>query len=162
MNCSIKNSNIVKCIRCVGRTKGNRTKSLRTASFFTQLGISISCGTIFKAAIYSKEGNYKIIPSSFLTCIRLKPELNISASYVAAYLRHKENSIISKGKTINKSSEKKSKIQLKLSDIYNIESPIASIKIQKEIDKLSSEATSLLKQSIEKTKRIENIIKKNS
>jgi hypothetical protein len=56
-------------------------------------------------------------------------------------------------------SDKKPKIQLKLSDIYNIEIPIVSSKIQKEIDKLSSEATSLLKKSIQKTKEIEDIIK---
>jgi hypothetical protein len=94
-----------------------------------------SRGTIFKVAIYSKDGNYKTIPSGFLTCIRLNPELNISVSYVAACLRHKENDITLRGKTIKKTIGKKPKIQLKLSDIYNIEIPIVSDKVQKEIDK---------------------------
>jgi hypothetical protein len=57
--------------------------------------------------------------------------LNISVNYVAAYLKHKENSIISMGKRIKNTSGKKPKIQLKLSDVYNIEIPIVSNKIQK-------------------------------
>jgi mRNA-degrading endonuclease RelE of RelBE toxin-antitoxin system len=118
-----------------------------------------SRGTIFKVSIYYKDGSYKTIPSGFLTCIRLNPELNISANYVVAYLRHKGNSIISKGKNIKNVSNKKPKIQLKLSDIYNIEIPIVSNKIQKEIDKLSSEATDYLKKNISKTREIEDMIK---
>jgi nitrate reductase NapAB chaperone NapD len=113
-------------------------------------------------AIYYKDGNCKTIPSGFLTCIRLNPELNTSVNYIAACLRYKEDSIISRSKTAKNTSNKKSKIQLKLSDIYNIEIPIASNKVQKGIDRLSSEATELLKQSIEKTKEIEGIVKKNS
>ncbi|MDR2426380.1 MAG: restriction endonuclease subunit S [Endomicrobium sp.] len=117
-----------------------------------------SRGTIFKVAIYAKDGNYKTIPSGFLTCIRINPELDISVNYVAACLRHKENSIISKCKTVKNIGNKKPKIQLKLADIYNIEIPIASNKVQKEIDKLSQEVTNFLKQRIEKTKKIENLI----
>ncbi|MDR3306495.1 MAG: restriction endonuclease subunit S [Endomicrobium sp.] len=118
-----------------------------------------SRGTIFKVAIYYKDGAYKTIPSGFLTCIRLNPELNISANYVAAYLRHKENNIImSNAKNVKKTSDKKPKIQLKLSDIYNIEISIVSSKVQKEIDRLSYEATDYLKQSIQKTQEIENLI----
>jgi hypothetical protein len=48
--------------------------------------------------------------------------------------------VISKGKTIEKSIGGKPKIQLKLADIYSIEIPLASNKVQKEIDKLLSEA----------------------
>ncbi|MDR3256308.1 MAG: restriction endonuclease subunit S [Endomicrobium sp.] len=124
--------------------------------------LTSSRGTIFKVAIYYREGSYKTIPSGFLTCIRLKLELNISANYVAAYLRHKENSIIiANAKNIKKTDDKKPRIQLKLSDIYNIEIPLVSSKIQKKIDKLSSEATDYLKQNIQKTKEIEKIIKCN-
>lgn len=118
-----------------------------------------SRGTIFKVAIFYKENIYKTIPSGFLTCIRLNPDLDISVNYVAAYLRHKENSIITGRKNIKKQADKKPKIQLKLSDIYNIEIPVVSDKIQKDIDKLSSEATSLLKESLQKTQEIENLIK---
>jgi hypothetical protein len=57
-------------------------------------------------------------------------------------------------KNIKKQIDKKPKIQLKLSDIYNIEIPIISSKLQKDIDKLSSEATSFLKNSIQKTEEI--------
>jgi hypothetical protein len=117
-----------------------------------------SRGTIFKIAVFQKEDTYKTIPSGFLTCIRLNPELNISVNYIAAYLRLKENSIIQSKKTIKKTSTNKPKIQLKLSDIYNIEIPMISAKIQKEIDKLSSEARSYLKKSIQKTKEIEKIV----
>jgi hypothetical protein len=120
-----------------------------------------SRGTIFKIAVFQKEDAHKTIPSGFLTCIRLNPELNISVNYIAAYLRHKESSIIQGNKGIKKISNKKPKIQLKLSDIYNIEIPIVSAKVQKEIDKLSSEASSYLKKSIEKTKEIENILKEH-
>ncbi|MDR0398670.1 MAG: restriction endonuclease subunit S [Endomicrobium sp.] len=118
-----------------------------------------SRGTIFKVAIFYKEDTYKTIPSGFLTCIRLNLDLNISFNYVAAYLRHKENSIIMGEKNIKKQIDKKPKIQLKLSDIYNIEIPIISNKVQKELDKLSSKATSLLKESLQKTQEIENLIK---
>jgi hypothetical protein len=62
-------------------------------------------------------------------------------------------------KNIKKQIDKKPKIQLKLSDIYNIEIPIISNKVQKELDKLSSKATSLLKESLQKTQEIENLIK---
>jgi hypothetical protein len=62
-------------------------------------------------------------------------------------------------KNIKKQIDKKPKIQLKLSDIYNIEIPIISNKVQKEIDKLSSKATTLLKESLQKTQEIENLIK---
>ncbi|MDR3306575.1 MAG: restriction endonuclease subunit S [Endomicrobium sp.] len=117
-----------------------------------------SRGTIFKVAIFNKEDTYKTIPSGFLTCIRLKPELNISVNYIAAYLRRKENSIITGEKNIKKTNDKKPRIQLKLTDIYNIEIPIISSKVQKEIDKLSSEATDYLKKSIQKTREIEDII----
>jgi hypothetical protein len=117
-----------------------------------------SRGTIFKVAIFYKEDAYKTIPSGFLTCIRLNPDLNISVNYVATYLRHKENSIIMGNKKTQKINDKKPKIQLKLSDIYNIEVPIVSDKVQKDIDKLSLEATSLLKKNIQKTKDIEKII----
>ncbi|MDR3275286.1 MAG: restriction endonuclease subunit S [Endomicrobium sp.] len=118
-----------------------------------------SRGTIFKVAIFQKQDNYKTIPSGFLSCIRLNPDLNISVNYVAAYLRHKESSIISASNSVKKSSVQNPKIQLKLSDIYNIEVPIVSNKIQKEIDKLSSEVIELLKKSIDKTKKIEEILK---
>jgi hypothetical protein len=118
-----------------------------------------SRGTIFKIAVFQKEDTYKTIPSGFLTCIRLNPELNISVNYIAAYLRHKESSIIQSKKTIKKTSTNKPKIQLKLSDIYNIEIPIVSAKVQKDIDKLSLEAQKLLKQSIQKTQEIEDMIK---
>jgi hypothetical protein len=118
-----------------------------------------SRGTIFKVAVFQKEDNYKTIPSGFLTCIRLNPDLNISVNYVAAYLRHKESRIISVGKSAKKPSDKKPKIKLTLSDIYNIEIPIVSAKVQKKIDKLSSEATTLLKQSLNKTKEVEDLIK---
>ncbi|MDR1104229.1 MAG: restriction endonuclease subunit S [Endomicrobium sp.] len=117
-----------------------------------------SRGTIFKVAIFYKEDTYKTIPSGFLTCIRLNPELNISVNYVAAYLRHKENSIIVGEKNIKKQIDKKPKIQLKLSDIYSIEIPIISNKVQKEIDKLSSKAINYLKKNIEKTREIGEII----
>ena len=86
-------------------------------------------------------------------------ELDISINYVAAYLRHKRSSIISVNKSVKKSSDKKPKIQLKLSDIYIIEIPIVSAKVQRDIDKLSKEATSLLKQSLDKMKEIEGLIK---
>ncbi|MDR3256991.1 MAG: hypothetical protein LBT18_05055 [Endomicrobium sp.] len=84
--------------------------------------------------------------------------MNISVHYVAAYLRHKESSIISASNSVKKSNNQKPKIQLKLSDIYNIEIPIVSAKVQKEIDKLSQEVTELLKKSIEKTKEIEEVM----
>ncbi|MDR1926380.1 MAG: restriction endonuclease subunit S [Endomicrobium sp.] len=118
-----------------------------------------SRGTIFKVAIFYKEDAYKTIPSGFLTCIRLNPELNISVNYVAAYLRHKGNSIIQGVNNTKKISDKKPKIQLKLSDIYNIEIPIVSTKIQKDVDRLSLEATNLLKKSLQKTKEIADMIK---
>lgn len=112
-----------------------------------------SRGTIFKVAIFYKEDTYKTIPSGFLTCIRLNPDLNISVNYVAAYLRSQE-SVILQAKT----KGSKHKIQLKLSDIYNIEIPMTSDKLQKDIDKLSLEATSLLKKSMQKTQKIENLV----
>jgi mRNA-degrading endonuclease RelE of RelBE toxin-antitoxin system len=121
-----------------------------------------SRGTIFKVSIFYKEDTYKTIPSGFLTCIRLNPDMNISPTYVAAYLRHKESNIINirlGNKSVKKTSNKKPKIQLKTSDILNIEIPIVSAKVQKEIDNLSSQATALLKQCLQKTKEIENIIK---
>ncbi|MCA6072593.1 MAG: restriction endonuclease subunit S [Endomicrobium sp.] len=120
-----------------------------------------SRGTIFKIAVFQKEDAHKTISSGFLTCIRLNPELNVSVNYIAAYLRHKENTIILGDKNIKKSDDKKPKIKLKLSDIYNIEIPIVSAKVQKEIDKLSSEASSYLKKNTEKTKEIENILKEH-
>ena len=118
-----------------------------------------SRGTIFKVAIFQKQDNYKTIPSGFLSCIRLNMDLNISVNYVAAYLRHKESSIISAKNSVKKTSSQKPKIQLKLSDVYGIEIPIVSNKVQKEIDKLSQEATDLLKKSIDKAKEIEEVIK---
>ncbi|MDR3092746.1 MAG: restriction endonuclease subunit S [Endomicrobium sp.] len=117
-----------------------------------------SRGTIFKIAVFQKEDTYKTIPSGFLTCIRLNPDLNISVNYIAAYLRHKENNIIQGRNSIKGTSDKKPKIQLKLSDIYNIEITIVSAKIQKDIDKLSLEASDYLKKSIQKTKEIEKIV----
>jgi nitrate reductase NapAB chaperone NapD len=62
------------------------------------------------------------------------------------------------GKIIKKPSDKKSKIKLNLSDIYNIEIPIVSAKGQQEIDKLSLEASEYLKKSINKMNSIERII----
>ena len=118
-----------------------------------------SRGTIFKVAIFQKQDNYKTIPSGFLSCIRLNMDLNISVNYVAAYLRHKESSIISAKNSVKKTSSQKPKIQLKLSDVYGIEIPIVSNKVQKEIDKLSQEATDLLKKTIDKAKEIEEVIK---
>ena len=118
-----------------------------------------SRGTIFKVVIFQKQDNYKTIPSGFLSCIRLNTDLNISVNYIAAYLRHKESSIISTNNSVKKSNSQKPKIQLKLLDIYNIEIPIVSNKIQKEIDKLSQEATDFLNKSIEKTKEIDEVIK---
>ena len=82
----------------------------------------------------------------------------MSVNYIAAYLRHKESSIIQNKKAIKKTNAKKPKIQLKLSDIYNIETPIVSSKVQKDIDKLSLEASSYLKKSVQKTKEMEDII----
>jgi hypothetical protein len=114
-----------------------------------------SRGTIFKVAIFYRKDNYKTIPSGFLTCIRLNPDLNISANFIATYLRHKKNSIVLGNKKI-----RKPKIQLKLSDIYNIEIPIVSTKVQKDIDKLSLEATSLLKECLQKTQEIENLMRR--
>jgi hypothetical protein len=101
-----------------------------------------SRGTIFKVAIYYKEGNCRTIPSGFLTCIRLNPALNISVNYIASYLRYQESSIILRCRIIKKkTSDRKPKIQLKLADIYKIKIPIVSNKVQKEIDELSSQAT---------------------
>ncbi|MDR2818123.1 MAG: restriction endonuclease subunit S [Endomicrobium sp.] len=117
-----------------------------------------SRGTIFKVAIFSKEDNQKTIPSGFLTCIRLKPELNMSAHYVAAYLRHIENDIISGKKQIKKNKQAKAQIKLTLTDIYNIEIPMLATKVQKEIDKLSKEATAYLKKNISKTQEIEEML----
>ncbi|MDR2251501.1 MAG: hypothetical protein LBD98_01500 [Endomicrobium sp.] len=84
--------------------------------------------------------------------------MNISVNYIASYLRHQESSILLRGRIIKKTSDRKPKIQLKLADIYKIEIPIVSNKVQKEIDELSSEATDFLEKSIEKTKEIEKII----
>jgi hypothetical protein len=105
------------------------------------------------AAIFSKPDNQKTIPSGFLTSIRLKPELNISVHYVAAYLRHIENDIIIKSSKTEDTNDKKPKIKLKLSDIYNIRISLVSAKIQKDIDGLATKATSLLKESLQKTQR---------
>jgi hypothetical protein len=117
-----------------------------------------SRGTIFKVAIYYKDGNCKTIPSGFLTCIRLKPELNMSAHYVAAYLRHIENDIISGKKQVKKTNKQKPKIKLTLTDIYNIEIPMLATKVQKEIDKLSKETPAYLKKNISKTQEIEEML----
>jgi hypothetical protein len=118
-----------------------------------------SRGTIFKVAIFTKSDNQKTIPSGFLTCIRLKSELEMSVNYVAAYLRHIENDIIKKRGEEEKTNEKKPKIKLKLSDIYNIKIPIVSAKVQKDIDSLSLKATSYLKKGIQKTQEIEEMLK---
>jgi hypothetical protein len=117
-----------------------------------------SRGTIFKVVIFSKKDNQKTIPSGFLTCIRLKPELNISVYYVAAYLRHIENDIITENKKTEDANDKKPKIKLKLSDIYNIEIPMLALKAQKEIDKLSQEATSYLRKNISKMQEIDRML----
>jgi hypothetical protein len=62
-----------------------------------------------KLRFFYKEDNYKTIPSGFLTCIRLNPDLDISVNYVAAYLRYKENSIIINDKKPKKTGDKKPK-----------------------------------------------------
>jgi len=117
-----------------------------------------SRGTIFKVAIFHKGNSYKTIPSGFLTCIRLNPDLNMSVNYVAAYLRHKENSIITNNRNSKKINDRKTKIQLKLSDIYDIKIPMISAEVQKNIDKLSSKATEYLNKSIQNNKKIEDLI----
>jgi hypothetical protein len=117
-----------------------------------------SRGTIFKVAIFAKQDNQKTIPSGFLTCIRLKPELKMSVHYVTAYLRYIENDIIKKSSKTQNPNDKKPKIKLKLSDVYNIKIPLVSVKIQKDIDELAMQATSLLKESLQKTQEIEKII----
>jgi hypothetical protein len=117
-----------------------------------------SRGTIFKVAIFYKEDNQKTIPSVFLTCIRLKPELKISVNYIAAYLRHSGNDIILKRQKTQNLKDKKPKIKLKLSDIYNIKIPIVSNKVQKDIDKLALEATQLLKENLQKMQEIEKTL----
>ncbi len=116
-----------------------------------------SRGTIFKVAIFYKEDTYKTIPSGFLTCIRLNLDLNISVNYIVSYLRHKEKDIINVKKNI-KINTPKPKIQLKLSDILDIEIPIVAEKVQENIDELSFEARNLLKKNLQKRKEIENII----
>ncbi|MDR3048814.1 MAG: restriction endonuclease subunit S [Elusimicrobiota bacterium] len=116
-----------------------------------------SRGTIFKVAIYYKKDCYKTIPSGFLTCIRLNPDLHMSVNYVVAYLRHKEKDIIN-AKNTSQTNDRKPKIQLNLSDILDIEIPIIPDKIKKDIDRLSLEASDLLKNSIQKTKEVEKLI----
>jgi uncharacterized alkaline shock family protein YloU len=83
----------------------------------------------------------------------------MSVNYVVAYLRHIENDIIKDGRKTKKTEDKKPKIKLKLSDIYNIKIPIVSTKIQNDIDALATQATSLLKESLKKMQGIEKIIK---
>ncbi|MDR1087491.1 MAG: restriction endonuclease subunit S [Endomicrobium sp.] len=117
-----------------------------------------SRGTIFKVAIFTKSDNQKTIPSGFLTCIRLKPELKMSVHYVAAYLRHIENDIIKHSSNTENAEDKKPKIKLKLSDIYNIKIPIVSAKIQNDIDALATQATSLLRENLQKMQEIEKIL----
>jgi hypothetical protein len=74
--------------------------------------------TIFKIAIYYKDGNCKTIPSGFLTCIKVKSCLGYFPNYVAACLKHQESSIISrKTKSLKETNNRNPKIQLKLTDM---------------------------------------------
>ena len=113
-----------------------------------------SRGTIFKVAVV-REDIEMMIPSGYLTCVRLSPKIEISADYVASYIQSLKPFEIAPDLNEQKHGVA---FRIRAVDIFNINIPIADAEVQKKIEKLIRERLGSMKEIDKKKKEVKKII----